>query len=97
MNLAQLGDRLRAAWSNVAAAINRRILIMALDALTALVATASAAADRLIAQAQGDAAKAADLQSQVNNLEQDAIAAVQPLADKLNQAAPEPPPAPPAA
>jgi hypothetical protein len=91
MTIAQLTRRLRGAWNHIAASIDKVILTMALEALTALVATAQGAAGRIIAKAQGDAGALADAQSQIANLEQDAIAAVQPLADQLTQADPSPP------
>lgn len=97
MTIAQLARRLRVAWNHVAAGFDRMILTMALDALSALVATAQAAAGRIIAKAQSDASGLADAEAQIANLEQDAIAAVQPLADQLTQAdpgVPAPPPAP---
>lgn len=62
-----------------------------LDNLKALVASGQAACTRLVDQAGADATRAADLQQQVNNFEQDAAAAVQPLVDQIVAAAPEAP------
>lgn len=91
MTIAQLTRRLRGAWNHVAASLDRMILKMALDSLNTLVGVGSAAADRLIAKGADDATARADLQTQVDNFEQDAIAEVQPLVDKLTSAAPEAP------
>jgi hypothetical protein len=71
--------------------IERFILKMALEALKAAVAVADAAADRLIAASEGSASQIADLTAEVANLEQDALAAVQPLLDKVVAAAPDAP------
>jgi hypothetical protein len=91
MTIAQLTRRLRGAWNHMAASLDRILLKMALEALSALVATAQGAAGRIITKAQGDASALADAESQIANLEHDAIAAVQPLADQLNTADPAPP------
>jgi vacuolar-type H+-ATPase subunit H len=61
---------------------------MALENLTALVAAASADADAIIAKAGSDASALAQAQSDIANLEAQAVAVVQPLADKLHGAVP---------
>lgn len=66
----------------------RMELYMALDNLNSLVASASAAADRLIAKAGSDEQALAQAQSDLAGLEAQAVAAVQPLADKISGAAP---------
>lgn len=88
MTLAQLRHRLRAAWTQWAVAIDRKVLEMSMDGLKKVVDSASAAADRIIAKQQGDAAALADANQQIANFETDATAAVQPLVDKLAAADP---------
>ncbi len=90
MTIAQLRSRLRTAWNRIRGRIDRMILKMSLPALEAIVATASAAADNIITAAQGSAAKLADAQATIDNFQQDAVAVVQPLADKLLAADPGP-------
>jgi hypothetical protein len=79
-------------------------LAMALEQLNAVVAVASAAADRLIANAAAAATAAADAEAALANAQADAAAfdaaaaaVVQPLADKLAEAAPEAAPEQPSA
>lgn len=64
---------------------------MALENLTALVAAASSDADEIISQASSDAAALAQAKSDIANLEANAVAVVQPLADKLAAAVPATP------
>ena len=93
--------RLRHCWLVITGRINfdysteRMEFYMAMDALNAAAASASAAADRLIAKAQADEASLAQANSELANADAAAAAVVQPIADKLNAAAPVPP-APPA-
>ena len=61
---------------------------MALEQLTNLVAEASANADAILAKASSDSAALAQAQSDIANMEANAVAVVQPLADKLSAANP---------
>jgi hypothetical protein len=64
---------------------------MALENLTALVNATSADADAIIAKAGTDASALAQAQTDIANLEAQAVSVVQPLADKLHAAVPAPP------
>lgn len=66
----------------------RMELIMAMENLAALAAVVEAAADRLIAKAAADEASLVQAQADLAAADANAVALVQPIADKLNGAAP---------
>lgn len=61
---------------------------MALENFTAAAAALDASAARLIAKAAADAAALAQAQTDLANVDASATATLQPIADKINAAAP---------